>query len=607
VIQVRARLVVGAVTALATALPAQRGAVCALTPPRAPADTWPMDARRDPVEMILHNARIYTLQWGEPRWNGDPAPSAPFANGRWQPDATAIALGGQRIVAVGSDSAVLALRTAGTVVRDLRGATVLPGLVDAHTHVAELGASLARVDLVGARSPAEAMARVARAARTIPPGTWVLGQGWDEGAWADTLLTARMLSARFPRHPVYLRGLHGFGGWANAMALARAGIRRETPDPTGGVIDRDASGAPSGRVRNRAVKLLDDAIPAPTRAQAESHWLLGLRALANAGYTTVHEAGVDQAHLDALRALASRCALPIRVYAMVSTRDSAAVREWVARGPDSSGAGGATIRAAKAYYDGALGSRGARLFAEYADLPGHLGVAGAAYGFDSAAVASMMRSGFQVGIHAIGDAGNQEVLDFIRDVQRTTPRAATRRDRIEHAQVMAPASITSRRDGALIASMQPVHAVEDAPWVTQRIGPLRAKGAYAWRTLRQHGFALALGSDLPGSGFGIGYGLHAATTRTDSLGRPAGGWFPEERLRIEEAIRGYTTWAQRAAFVETRRGMIAPGYDADLTVLDGDPFDSTTTLMRLAPRLTIVGGRVVFDGARNARDARSRR
>ncbi|MCU0635560.1 MAG: amidohydrolase, partial [Gemmatimonadaceae bacterium] len=552
--------------------------MCALDPPSPPADTFPIEARRERVALILRNARVYSLQWGEPRFDGTPSPSAPYDQGRWRPDAGAIAIGDRRIIAVGSDSAILALREAGTVVRDLRGATVLPGLVDAHTHVAELGASLARVDLVGVRSTAEAMARVAAAARGARPGAWILGQGWDEGAWADTVLTARALSARFPRNPVYLRGLHGFSGWANRAALARAGITRETPDPTGGVIDRDADGTPAGRVRNRAVKLLDDAIPPPTLAEAESHWLLGLRALARAGYTTIHEAGVDRVHLAALRSLASQCRLPIRVYAMVSTRDSAAVREWLARGPDTSGAGGVTVRAAKAYYDGALGSRGARLFADYADLPGHLGVAGAAYGFDSAAVAAMMRRGFQVGIHAIGDAGNDEVLDFLARVQATVERPALRRDRIEHAQVMARSTTHRVRDAGVIPSMQPVHAVEDAPWVVARIGAERATGAYAWRALRRVGLAPAFGSDLPGSGFGIGYGLHAATTRTDTLGAPPGGWYPDQRLTIEEAVRGFTIWAQRAAFVETRRGMIAPGYDADLTVLDADPFDPATRL-----------------------------
>jgi predicted amidohydrolase YtcJ len=576
---------------------AQRRDACALTPPAAPVDRWPPEAS-SPVELILHNARVYTLSWGEPAGDGTPSPSAPWRNGRWNPDASAIAIGGGRIVAVGNDSTILARRATRTLVRDLRGATVIPGLVDAHTHVAELGASLARVDLVGVTSPREAIARLRRAARSLPRGQWLLGQGWDEGAWADTVLRAAALDRAFPQYPVYLRGLHGFAGWANTMALRKAGIVRGTPDPVGGVIERSADSVPLGRVRNRAVRLLDEAIPAPTQAQAEQHWLLGLAPLLRAGFSTVHEAGVDATHLQALRSLAARCALPVRVYAMVSSRDSVAVRMALRDGPDTNGAGGATIRAAKAYYDGALGSRGARLLEAYADLPGHFGVAGAAYGFDSTAVAALMRRGFQIGIHAIGDAGNRETMEFIERVARESPRPATRRDRVEHAQVLATGDAARLGSARLVASIQPPHAVEDAPWAGQRLGAVRVRGAYAWRTLRQAAVPLALGSDLPGSGFDFGYALHAAVTRTDSTGKPAGGWMPEERLTIEEAVRGYTLWAQRAAFVELRRGMLAPGLDADLTVLDRDVFDANTTLLRTKTTLTIVGGRIAFDAAR---------
>jgi predicted amidohydrolase YtcJ len=576
---------------------AQRRDACALTPPAAPVDRWPPEAK-PPVELILHNARVYSLSWGEPSGDGTPSPSAPWRNGRWNPDASAIAIGGGRIVAIGNDSTILARRNTRTVVRDLRGATVLPGLVDAHTHVAELGASLARVDLVGVSSPREAIARLRRAARALPRGQWLLGQGWDEGAWTDTVLRAVDLDRAFPSHPVYLRGLHGFAGWANSAALRKAGIVRGTPDPVGGVIERSTDSVPLGRVRNRAVRLLDEAIPAPTQKQAEQHWLLGLEPLLRAGFSTVHEAGVDAIHLRALRSLAARCALPIRVYAMVSSRDSTAVRVALHDGPDTSGAGGATIRAAKAYYDGALGSRGARLLEAYADLPGHFGVAGAAYGFDSAAVASLMRRGFQIGIHAIGDAGNRETMEFIERVAQESPRPATRRDRVEHAQVLATGDAGRLAGARIMASVQPPHAVEDAPWAGQRLGAARVRGAYAWRTLRQAGVPLALGSDLPGSGFELSYALHAAVTRTDSTGKPAGGWMPEERLTIEEAVRGYTLWAQRAAFVELRRGMLAPGFDADLTVLDRDVFETTTTLLHTKTTLTIVGGRIVFDAAR---------
>ncbi|MDX2191840.1 MAG: amidohydrolase [Gemmatimonadales bacterium] len=568
--------------ALATA-PLRAQGTCA--PPVSP-DTAPT--------LVLHNARLHTLAWPDPAPDGTPAPSAPFADGRWLPDATALAIRGDRIIAVGSDEAIIKLVGPRTVLRNLRGATVLPGAVDAHTHVVELGTSLARIDLVGVRTPEEAIARVVKAAGRPVPGAWILGQGWDEGAWADRRLVHDELTRRFPANPVYLRGLHGFAGWANRAALDAAGIRRDTPAPVGGTIERAADGTPSGVVRNRAVTLLDDALPAPTDREAERHWLLGLGALGRAGYTGVHEAGVDAVHLAALRRLAARCALPLRVHALLSARDTAAVRDALARGPDSVERGGATVRAVKAYYDGALGSRGARLLADYADQPGTRGIAGAGYGFDSAAVRALMRRGFQAAIHAIGDAGNREVLDLLADVRRGD---TTHRDRVEHAQVLAPDDVPRFARLGVIASMQPPHAPEDAPWAGARLGAARATGAYAWRSLRRAGAALALGSDLPGSGFALGYGLHAAVTRQDSLGVPPGGWQPAERLTIEEAVRGYTLWAQRAAFAESRRGTLAPGMQADLTVLDGDPFalasETPARLLRLRPVLVVVGGRVL--------------
>jgi predicted amidohydrolase YtcJ len=230
-----------------------------------------------------------------------------------------------------------------------------------------------------------------------------------------------------------------------------------------------------------------------------------------------------------------------------------------------------TTRSVKAYYDGALGSRGARLLEDYSDRPGHRGVSGGDYGFDQTLVADMMKRGFQVAIHAIGDAGNRETLDFIQSVESADPAVRAGRHRIEHAQVVHPDDIGRFRGLDVIASMEPPHAVEDKAWAEDRLGAGRVRHAYTWRSLRKAGVRLVLNSDLPGSDHDIFYGLHAAITRRGKDKQPPGGWYPDERLTPEEALRGYTTWAAYSAFEEGESGQITVGRRADLTIMDIDP------------------------------------
>lgn len=553
---------------------------------------------RDPesADLILLNGRVYTLAWPDPDPNGLPDDRAPFRDGQWRHDATAVAIRGDRIMWVGRDEDARAWRGASTQLIDLNGATVLPGLHDSHGHVGELGAAMSKVDLIGVRTPAEAIARVKRVADTLPPGAWILGQGWDEGAWVNRYRAAGLLTRAFPDHLVYLRGLHGFAGWANDSVLARAGITDSTADPVGGSILRTSDGVATGIVTQRAVALLDAVVPELTVEQAGAHLLSALDSLARAGYTMVHDAGVDALHLEAYMQLAERDALPIRVYAMLSARDTALARFWTSSGPDTSTARKLTVRSVKAYYDGALGSRGARLLEPYADLPGHLGVSGSGYGFDTSVVSAMMRAGFQASIHAIGDAGNRETIDLLEDVMRNASTTRLLRHRIEHAQVLTPTDARRISELELVASMQPPHAVEDKPWAAERLGPTRILGAYAWRTLRRAGASITFGSDFPGSGISPWYGFYAATTRQDTAAKAGDPLVPAERLTIEETIRAYSTWAAWATFNERSSGTIVAGRWADLTILDHDPF---TTLparewLNAGVSYTIVGGRVIY-------------
>lgn len=503
-----------------------------------------------------------------------------------------------RIVFVGSHADVQAYAGPETVVADVDGATVLPGLVDSHTHLFNLGAKLSRVDLYGVETEEEAVARVVEAARDVPEGEWIIGQGWDEGAWADRYPDMTLLSERVPNHPVYLRSLHSFAGWGNALAFRRAGITGDTEAPQGGEIRRFANGEPNGLLLNRAVPLLEDAIPPPDHETLTEWARRALEQMVRDGYVSVHDAGLNSQEMAALQTLDEQGALPLRVYAMLSVRDEALARDWLARGPDLDAGGFLVTRAVKAYYDGALGSRGARLLEDYSDQPGHRGVSGDQYGFDQRLTAALMQRGFQVAIHAIGDAGNRETLDFIESVYADDPDARNGRHRIEHAQVLSPTDIPRFAELDVIASMEPPHAVEDKAWAEDRLGPERILGAYAWRSLREAGTRLTFNADNPGSDHDIFYGLHAAMTRRDKDAQPPAGWYPRQVLTPEEAVRAYTTWSAYAAFREEQTGTIAPGRWADLTVMDVDPFQLGTTnprgLLDGNVIMTVVDGSVAY-------------
>jgi predicted amidohydrolase YtcJ len=552
-----------------------------------------------PADLLIVNGRVYTLAWDEPDREGGPAANAPHTAGGWDPDAQALAVRGDRIVLVGTTAQALTLKGPRTQMIDVGGATVLPGLVDAHVHIAELGASLERVNLVGVQTEAEAVERVEARARQVPKGQWIVGWGWDEGAWADHYPTMTMLSTRVPDHPVVLRGLHSFAVWGNRLAFERAGITPQTPSPEGGEIRKNAGGQPTGTLLNNASRLLTNAIPPATAAELEKRIGAGLTEMARRGYVAVHEAGADRELLTALQALDARNQLPLRVYAMLAQRDEAEMEEWKDRSPQNGDPKrvGLRIRSVKAFYDGALGSRGAALLDDYSDRPGQRGTGGAEYGFRADLLTAMMNRGYQIAIHAIGDRANRETLDFFEHAFAAHPAARNGRHRIEHAQVVSPSDIARFAQLGVIASMQPGHAVEDMGWAGERVGPERIKGAYAWRSLRRAGARMVLSSDLPGSDYDIFYELHAATTRRDRNLKPSGGWRPEERLTIEEALRGYTTWAAYAAFAENDSGVLAPGHLADVTVMDIDPFvvasgDAPDKLLQGSIMKTIVGGAV---------------
>jgi predicted amidohydrolase YtcJ len=556
-------------------------------------------AKAEDASLILTNARVYTLNWDEPGLDGSVMPNAPHDESGWHPDAEAIALQGGEVLFVGSSDDAMEFKGDSSRIIDLAGATVIPGLVDSHTHVFGLGALLDQVNLVGVATEEEAVALIVERAKSVPKGEWIIGRGWDEGAWANRYPDKAMLTAAVPDHPVFMGSLHGFAGWGNQAAIDAAGIAAETEVPVGGEMRMGSDGQPGGLFLNQGVEMLSGAVPEPSRETLTNQLLLGLHQMAADGYTAVHDAGLDSEAMSILEELEAADKLPVRVYAMLSLRDEDLIREWIEKGPDSDNDSMLVTRAVKAYYDGALGSRGARLLYDYSDQPGRRGISGDDYGFNEALNAEAMKAGFQIAIHAIGDAGNREAIDILESVFQEDPSTASNRHRIEHAQVISTEDIPRLGQLGIIASMEPPHAMEDKSWAEQRLGPERILGAYAWRSLRKAGTRLTFNSDNPGSDHNIFYGLHSAITRQDKNRQPEGGWYADQRMTADEAVRAYTKWSAYASFREDKAGVIEAGRWADLTVMDVDPLvlaeQSPGDILSGRIILTVVNGKVVYE------------
>jgi len=486
---------------------------------------------------------------------------------------TALAISKGRIIALLRDSELETWRVAGNRFVDLGGATVVPGLVDAHAHIAGLGAQSELLQLGDAEDIFDLCARVESHLVTFK-GAWLLGRGWDQSKWTGPRRTLpsspRMLDQVTRELPSFLVRVDGHAAWANSAALARAGIVASTPDPKGGKILRDSQGQATGVLLDTAMSLVSRHIPTKDAAAAKRHMLQGLNAAAKAGLTTVHDAGMGRGELAALLQLAAEAPLPIRVYVMLGTGDAAFLDQQLALGPRVGLHGDrVTIRAVKLFQDGAMGSRGAALLQPYSDAKDSRGLLVTAPAELEARAKKAAAAGFQLCTHAIGDRANRLVIDLYQRLLSAGIRAA--RPRLEHAQVLSPEDLPRLAKLGIIASMQPTHATSDMRWAEARLGSARLFGAYAWQRLRQSGAVLAFGSDAPVEPIDPLQGLYAAVTRQSKAGEPTGGWLPEQRLSGLQALAAFTRGAAVASFEEQERGRIAPGQLADLTVLSGDP------------------------------------
>ncbi|HEX8437030.1 amidohydrolase [Archangium sp.] len=508
-----------------------------------------------------------------------------------RPEAEALAVRQGRVLTVGTKAEVLAAAGAGARVVDFGDAVVVPGLVDAHAHLAGLGRSLTVARLEGAGSVDEVVRRLVEAPSTSFQGDWLIGKGWDQNGWPGKSFPGRAeLDARFPRTPVYLTRVDHHAAWVNGEALRRAGITRETPDPAGGRILKDAKGEPTGVLVDNAMDLVTRGVSPPTDEQLAARLSAALERCAREGLTGVHDAGMDLRTFRLLQAWDMAGRLPVRVYAMADGQGEER-RTYLELG--TYGGRMLEMKSVKFLLDGALGSRGAALHESYSDAPGETGLLLMEPEELEARALAFMQRGFQVCIHAIGDRANTLVVDTLIRASAATGTKALRH-RVEHAQILRPEDIQKLGEAGLVASVQPTHATSDMGWAEARLGAERLKGAYAWRSLKEAGAVLALGSDFPIENPDALAGLYAARTRQDAAGKPEGGWLPRERLTGQEALEGFTVGPAWASFAEERRGRLAEGLDADFTVLSVDPVsDEAKALVDATVVATVVAGREV--------------
>lgn len=541
---------------------------------------------RPPADLVIRNARVWTV---------DPA----------LPRAEAVAVVGNRIAAVGTEAEIRLWVGEATRVLDARGASVLPGFIDAHVHFTTGGFALSNVQLRDAATPEEFARRIGAFAQKLTKGEWILGGTWDHELWPGAPEPVRQwIDAVTPAHPVFVQRYDGHMGLANSLALRLAGITRETPDPPGGAIVRDAQGEPTGLLKDGAMGLVGRVIPPPGKEQLRRAAEAALAEAARLGVTSVHDISSSD-DVRAYQAIRRRGRLTARIYSLTP------IEQWEATVTAGLSArfGDDWLRlgALKGFADGSLGSTTALFFDPYDDAPETTGLP-APMMFPEGNMLRMAlaadRAGLQLCIHAIGDRANREILAVFEEVARRnspwngvaarTP-GEIRRWRIEHAQHIHPDDFEKFARLGVIASMQPYHAIDDGRWAEKRIGPKRCRTTYAFRTFLDAGVRLAFGSDWTVAPLDPLEGIYAAVTRQTLDGKNPAGWIPEQKITLAEALEAYTMGSAYAEFAEAEKGSLTPGKLADIVVLDHDLFSLPAERLRQARvRWTIVDGRIVY-------------
>ncbi|MFL5473194.1 MAG: amidohydrolase [Gemmatimonadales bacterium] len=551
------------------------------------------------LPLLLGVAGLLGYRMNTPRSNTVPlAPANLVIYGRvWtgdsaRPWAQAVAVSGEKIVAVGDSSSIAA--QVGPDTRVIRnGAMVVPGFIDGHTHFIYGGFQLIQVDLRDADSPEEFVRRIKNYAAKAKPGEWILGGNWDHERWAGTPLPDRSwIDSVTPKNPVFVDRLDGHMTLANSQVLKLAHIDRSTKEVAGGTIVRRPDGEPTGVVKDAAQNLVYAVQPTPSPQQSDAAIERAMRWAASHGVTGVADVSVPWFEVDALQRAHAAGRMITRVAVYVPFQDWRRMAEMV----KANGVGDDWLRVAgvKGYVDGSLGSTTALFYEPYNDAPQTSGLLVNPEDSLRSWIGSADSAGLQVAVHAIGDRANGLLLDIYDSVGRAHgPR--DRRFRIEHAQHLRRQDIGRIARLGVIASMQPYHAVDDGRWAEKRIGPERIKTTYAFRSLIDAGARLAFGSDWTVAPLDPLLGIYAAVTRRTWDGKNPGGWVPEQKITVEEALRAYTAGNAYGVFAEQKRGKLKPGYLADVVILDNDLTKvRPESLDQVRVQQTIVGGKVVY-------------
>lgn len=496
-----------------------------------------------------------------------------------------------RVLKTGGDELLAEYPTATRI--DGLSRTVLPGLIDAHAHVYGLGALKTSLDLLGSPSVDSAVQQIADYANSKPHLRWITGRGWNQVIWpVQDFPTARDIDTLVGDRPVWLRRVDGHAGWANSAAMALAGIDSDTPDPVGGKILRDENGHATGVFIDNAMDLITAKVPVIGKDEMRDAILAAVRVLHSEGITSVHDAGIDLMNAEVYLSLADNDQLDIRIYAMLG--GAGEVLDAIGQPIREFGNDRLDIASVKIYSDGALGSRGAAMIDPYSDDDENRGLPFWTQSELDAKVAKANDMGFQVGVHAIGDLGNRQVLNAFEKSQGGKPSPL--RNRVEHAQIIALEDIPRFAELGVIASMQATHATSDKNMAEDRIGPTRILGGYAWRRLLDSGAVIANGSDFPVELSNPFHGLYAAVTRQGRDGEPDGGWYADQAMTRTEALHSFTLAAAYAARQELRLGSLEPGKWADFIVIDRNYFTiPESEIDDIKVLQTWLGGEVMFE------------
>ena len=510
------------------------------------------------------------------------------------PQAEAIAVSNNKIIYVGSNAEALKMKDVRSALIDLKGATVLPGLTDAHMHLISLGQSLVKLNVTGTASKDEVIKKVKEEAMKLIPGKWLTGEGWDQNDWPVKEFPDRKdLDEITKNNPVYLTRIDGHAAWVNSKALEMAHISETSKDPAGGkILKEPKSNKPTGILIDNAIEAVSKLIPPPTKDEIKNYVLKAMKHCVENGLTMVHDAGASVNDVKIYKELLDENKFLIRLYVMLSD-DKETLDYYFAKGPEIGLKDDMlTIRAIKLYADGAMGSRGALFFEPYNDDPGNKGLAMIEESKLKELSNKAAGSGWQLCTHAIGDKAIFMTLNAYGEALKGHNDA---RFRIEHAQAVRLTDLDMFAKFNIIAAMQPIHATSDMYWAEKRIGPDRIKGAYAWRSFLNKNVVVAGGSDAPVESINPLLGIYAAVSRKDLKGYPEKGWYPEQKLTITEAIKIFTETPAYASFIEKSKGIIKEGYWADFTVLDKDiTMLPASEIPNTKIIHTIVNGKIVY-------------